>query len=395
MTSPEARHWRLDPRIDFLNHGSFGACPGVVLERQQELRERLERQPVQFMTRELEPLLDEARTALARFVGADSDGLVFVPNATTGVNTVLRSLRLTPGDELLTTDHVYPACRNALARVAAESGARLVVAHVPFPIDSAAQVLDAILGAVTPRTRLALVDHVTSPTGLVFPVETIVAELERRGVATLVDGAHAPGMVALDVRGVNAGYYTGNCHKWLCAPKGAAFLWARADRRDDLRPLVTSHGASATRPDRARLHVEFDWTGTQDPTPYLTVPAALEAMQALTPGGWPEVRERNRRLALEARRILCEALGIAPPSPESMIGALAAVPLPPGSPNPQVLSTWMDPLQQALVERHRIEVPIFPHPAPPQRVLRVSAQLYNEPVQYERLASALVDLLRG
>jgi len=395
VTSPQARHWRLDPGIDFLNHGSFGACPTVVLARQQELREQLERQPVQFMTRELDPLLDAARAALARFVGADSDGLVFVHNATTGVNTVLRSLRFAPGDELLTTDHVYPACRNALGRVAAESGARLVVAHVPFPIDSATQVVDAFLGAVTPRTRLALVDHVTRPTGLVWPVETLVAALESRGVPTLVDGAHAPGMLPLDVRSLNAAWYTGNCHKWLCAPKGAGFLWARPDRRDGLRPLVTSHGATATRTDRPRLHLEFDWTGTEDPTAYLSIPAALDALELMTPGGWPEVRERNRQLALEARRILCAALAIEPPSPDSMIGALAAVPLPAGKPNPQVLSAWMDPLQQALVERYHIEVPIIPHPAPPARVLRVSAQLYNEPVQYERLAGALVDLLHG
>lgn len=393
MTGDLARHWSLDPSISFLNHGSFGACPVEVLAFQQTLRARLERQPVQFLGRDLEGLLDAARAALAAFVGADPADLAFVPNATTGVNTVLRSLQLAPGDELLASDHAYPACRNALDREAARAGARVVVAPVPFPIDAPELVVEAFLARVTPRTRLALVDHVTSPTGIVWPVESVVPALQSRGVDVLVDGAHAPGMVALDLRALGAAYYTANCHKWLCAPKGAAFLHVRRDRQDVVRPLVTSHGATAVRQDRPRLHLEFDWPGTHDPTAYLSVPAAIRVVGGLVPGGWPEVMRRNRDLALAARRLLCEALELAPPCPESMLGALAAVPLPDGDPRAVSPPEWMDPLQQVLVEEHRIEVPIFPWPAPPRRLLRVAAQLYNHLDEYRRLAALLPRLL--
>jgi len=389
--NPCSVHWTLDPDVTFLNHGSFGACPAVVLEAQRRLRDRMERQPVQFLARDLEGLLDGARAGLAGFIGADPDDLAFVPNATTGVNTVIRALRLEPGQELLTTDHVYNACRNALLWAEGQ-GARVVVCRVPFPLASPDEVVAALVERASPRTRLALVDHVTSPTGLVYPVERIVRELSSRGIETLVDGAHAPGMVPLDVGALGAAYYTGNCHKWLCAPKGAAFLHVRRDRQEGLRPIVISHGANSPRTDRSRFRLEFDWGGTDDPTPYLCIREAIRFLGALLPGGLPELRERNRTLALQGRSTLCAALGISPPAPEEMIGSLAAVPLPPGGASATVLP-MLDLLQKALYEKHRIEVPVFPFPAPPQRLLRVSAQIYNAPEQYQRLAEALRELL--
>ena len=387
--SPLAAHWTLDPDVTFLNHGAFGACPRAVLELQAELRTRMERDPIDFLVRAIEPLLDEARARLAAFLRADPEDLAFVDNATAGVNTVLRSLAFEPGDELLTTDHAYNACANALRAVAGRSGARAVVAEVPFPLSGPREVEDAVLGAVTDRTRLVLLDHVTSATGVRFPVESLVPALQARGVDVLVDGAHAPGMVPLDLEALGAAYYTGNCHKWLCAPKGAAFLHVRKDRQADVRPLVISHGANSTRTDRSRFRLEFDWTGTRDPSPPLCVPRALEVVGGLVPGGWDEVCARNHALACRARSLVCEALGVAPPCPESMLGSLAAVELPDHPRWPLPGPRDLDPLQDALFARHRIEVPVYGWPLPHRRWIRVSPHLHNSEAQHGFLAAAL------
>jgi isopenicillin-N epimerase len=394
QTDDPARHWTLDPGCDFLNHGSFGACPREVLATQSRLRAQIERQPVRFFMREHDALLDQARVALAAVLDAEPAELVFVPNATTGVNAVLRALPFAPGDELLTTDHAYNACANALRFVAERAGARVVVARMPFPVHSPDEAVAAVLAAVTPRTRLALIDHVTSPTALVLPVARIVRALAERGVDTLVDGAHAPGMVPLSLRALGAAYYTGNCHKWLCAPKGAGFLAVRADRQARVRPAVISHGANSPRTDRSRFQLEFDWTGTADPTAYLAVPAAIAFLSGLLPGGLASLMDHNRALALRARAHLAAQLGTTLPCPDEMIGAIASVPLPDGpalassSPPPLV-----DPLQDALLARYQTEVPIVPWPAPPGRLVRISAQHYNRFEQYERLATHLRALL--
>jgi isopenicillin-N epimerase len=380
--------WPLDRNVAFLNHGSYGACPTEVLRHQAALREEMEAEPVRFLGRELDGRLDAARASLAAFVGADPDDLAFIANATGGVNAVLRSLALSPGDELLTTDHAYGACRNTLDYVAGRCGARVNVALLPFPVASPDAVVDAVLSKVTARTRLALLDHITSPTGLILPIERLVAELASRGIETLVDGAHAPGMVPLDLRALGVAYYSGNCHKWLCAPKGSAFLWVRRDRQADIHPLTISHGATGVRPGRSRFRLEFDWTGTQDPTAWLTVPRAIDYLGGLLPGGWPALMARNRALALEARRLLCDATGASSPCPDQMIGSLASVRLPD---SPTMESGWRvrDPLQGRLFDGWGIEVPIMRWPAPPRRLLRISAALYNTPDQYARLADAL------
>lgn len=372
------KFWRLDPGVLFLNHGSFGACPQPVLEEQQRWRERMERQPVRFFVRELPDSMAAARAALAAFVGADADHLAFVPNATAGINAVLRSLRLRPGDEILVTDHAYNAVRCAASAVAQASGASLRVAAIPFPVSSPDQVVESLLRHVTERTRLAIVDHVTSPTALVFPIERIVGELERRGVDVLVDGAHAPGLVPVDLRAIGAAYYVANCHKWLCAPKGAGFLYVRPDRQEGIHPVSISHGWDAPLAGRTRFRAEFDWTGTFDPSAVLCVPTAIEFVGSLHADGWDGVRARNRAVALDARRRLCETLGIEPPAPEEMIAAMASVPLPESGGG----------LEERLAA-HGIEVPVITWPPSPWRLLRISAHVYNEPGEYERLAAAL------
>ena len=391
---PLAAHWALDPGVAYLNHGSFGACPTAVLEFQAALRSWLEREPVDFLARELGGRLAEARAALGLFIGADPEGLVFIPNATTAVNAALRSWPLNPGDEILTTDHTYGACRKAAEFVASRRGARVVVARVPFPLDDPGQVIEPVLAAISPRTRVALLDHVTSPTALVFPIQSLVDGLRQRGVEVIVDGAHALGMVSLDLDRLGAACYTANAHKWLCAPKGAAFLHVREDLRGRIRPLVVSHAYDPAG-GGVRFREEWDWTGTDDPTPWLSIPECLGYLGGLVPGGWPGLMRRNHELALRAREILLAAFGAPAPCPSEMVGAMAAVPLPaaaPGSPvallDQDALSGW---------SRNRgIESCFFPWSAAPGgKLVRVSAQLYNDEDQYLQLAALLGEALRA
>ena len=390
MTAPAdlAALWPLDPAVTFLNHGSYGACPKAVLEHQAALRAELEAEPVLFLGRNLEARLDAARARLAAFLGADPDDLAFVTNATGGVNAVLRSLSFAAGDEVLTTDHAYAACKNTLDYVAGRADVKVNVAVVPFPLASPDEVVAAVLAKVTPKTRLALLDHITSPTALVLPIAKLVRELAARGIDALVDGAHGPGMVPLDLNALGAAYYTGNCHKWLCTPKGSAFLWVRRDRQAAVHPLTISHGHTGEREGRTRFRLEFDWMGTSDPTAWLTVPMAIDYLGALLPGGWPALMARNRALALEGRALLCAAAGSPPVCPEEMVGSIASVRLP-DSPLKKPAWRQPDPLQPRLFGEWGIEVPIMRWPAAPKRLIRISAQLYNRREQYVRLAGAL------
>ena len=395
MPSEFARHWTLDPAIAFLNHGSYGAAPRQVLAAQQAWRDRMEAEPVRFFSHDLEPALAAARASLGAFIGADGDDLAFVPNATAGFNTVLRSLRFAPGDELLTTDHAYNATKNAMEFVAERDGARVVIAAVPYPTDGPASVSEAVLAAATPRTRLAVLDHITSATAFIFPLQPLVAELAARGVETLVDGAHAPGQVALDVPALGASYYTANLHKWVCAPKGSGFLWVRRDRQAAIRPLAISHGANSPRVDLSRFRLEFDWTGTADQSAFLAVPDAIGFGEQLLPGGWAALRERNHALAIAGRDVLWEALEIDPPVPDEMIGCMASIPLPletrPG--RVQGVELYGDPVHDHLAQLG-MQVMITPWPQRPdsgpwRRLVRISAAAYNDLGQFQRLAAAL------
>jgi isopenicillin-N epimerase len=391
MPSPLASRWSLDPEVTFLNHGSYGAAPRAVLEVQAELRSRMEKEPVRFFQRDLQGLVDDAVARLGAFVGSPVDDIGPVSNATSGVNAVLRSLEFQAGDELVVTDHAYPACRNAVEFVAHRWGARVVVVKLPLASPGAPETADRIIEAVSERTRLVLISHVTSPTAVVIPVAEIVARLDAVGVDTLVDGAHAPGMVPVDVAAIGAAYYAGNCHKWMCAPKGAGFLYVRPDRQDRVVPAVISHGYTGSDNRRSRHRQLFDWVGTDDPTALLSVPAAIDALAAMVPGGWDEVRARNHTLVLAGRAAVADELaGLLrePLPPDSAVGSMAAIPLPDGTDRTEP-PTDRDPLQDRLWESHRIEVPIIAWPHWPHRVIRISAQLYNDPSQYEQLGAAL------
>lgn len=381
------QHWTLDPKVTFLNHGSFGACPRVVIDAQTAIQARIHQEPVTFFARDLPGLYQDVRDRLATFLGASARDLAFVGNATAGVNTVLASFPLSPGDEILLTDHGYNACNNAAAFYADRAGAKVRVAQVPFPIEDPEQVTAAILSAVTPKTKLALIDHATSPTALVLPLRAIVSALRERGVETLVDGAHGPGMLPIALDELGAAYYTGNCHKWLCAGKGAAFLHVRSDLRQRLRPLVISHGAGLPEDHPDRFFAEFDWPGTLDPSAVLSVPVALDFFQNLLPGGWPQVQATLHNQAKRVRARLQEALGQPPPCPESMIGAMVPMIVPGQSPRPGRVP--MDGLHFQLFEEHRIEVPVFTIPKPGVRILRVSTHLYSQEADITRLIGAL------
>jgi isopenicillin-N epimerase len=403
--SEHARHWRLDPGVVFLNHGSFGACPAAVLEEQARLRGLMEAEPVAFFVERMGPLLDEARVALAAFVRCRGEDLVFVPNATTAVATVIEHLAgaggeggegawLRPGDEVLATAHEYPACMNNLRRAAARAGARVVSVPIPFPLSDPGEAAEAVLGAVTGRTRVALISHVTSPSALILPLERIVPELERRGVVVIVDGAHAPGFTAVNVAGLGCSFYTANCHKWMCTPKGSAFLYIREDRQRGLRPLVLSNNAETPRPGRKHLLTEFDFTGTADYSAWLSIPAAIRFLGGVATGGWPGLMERNHAVLMRAKGHIEGMLGVGAAAPESMLGSMATIFLPPHEPERQARlsarpSRYHDALQDALLERHRIQVPIWAVPGEVRRFIRISVQLYNAPGQYEYLAGAL------
>lgn len=372
----------LDPDIVFLNHGSFGACPREVFASQQRWQLAMERNPVDFLGRRSAQLLAGARAALAAVVGARHDDLVFVPNATTGVNVVVRSIALSPGDEVLTTDHEYGACDAAWERACARHGATYRRVEIPLPYDRDA-VVDRLMAAVTPRTRLVYFSHVTSTTALILPAADICRAARARGIPTLVDGAHAPGQVALDLDALGADFYVGNCHKWMCAPKGSAFLWARPEHQAMLEPTVVSWGYAAG----AGGHAGFDaylgrsvferhmqWQGTRDIAAWLSVPDAI-AFQACH--DWPAVRTRCHALAREAQAVLSARHGLAPVARDDDWAQMVAIPVPVQDP---------EALRARLFEESAIEVPVTSHAG--RVFVRVSVQGYNDEGDLARLLDA-------
>ena len=383
-----AGHWILDPETSFLNHGSFGATPLSVLEEQSRLRNLIESDPVRFFERNYIPLMKAAIGRLSEFMNADSEGLVFVKNTTEGVNTVLRSLDLTPGDEIIVTNHSYQACWNAVDFVTERSDAKTVVVDIPFRVKNEEEIVDLIMDKVTGNTVLAMIDTVTSATGLRMPFEKLVRNLQGVSVDVLLDAAHGPGIVPLDLKAMDVAYCTGNCHKWICTPKGSAFLHIREDRKGFVKPLSISHGYSFDGTDQEKFEYEFGWPGTQDPTAWLCIPHAIEFLGGLVDGGWQEIMEHNTALAIQGREILCGALGTSPPVPDSMVSSIAAVEMPDeGDVGPMSLEG--DPFHNFLLDEFGIQVPVFPWKHHNKRYIRISAQLYNHVEEYEFLADCL------
>ncbi len=365
--------------ISFLNHGSFGGVPRVVFEEQERWRRRIEAEPIELLGRRQPELIEVAKRPVGTWLGMRTEDFGLVTNASEGINAVLYSLRFSPGDELLTTTHVYNAVRMAMRHTAARHDATYREIDIPTPVGGRADIAGPVIAALNERTKLVVIDHITSPTGLIFPVEEIAAACASRGIEVLIDGAHAPGMIDLDVPATGATYYAGNLHKWVCAPKGCAFLWVASRRRADVHPCVVSHNYGKS------LAEEFGWQGTRDASAWLAMPTALAFMSDL---GWERVRTHNHALAVWAQAMLVERFNVAPVSPldGSLIGATATVPLP--APLANMTDEQGAALQQSLYSRDGVEVPLFRWQETWH--LRVSCQVYNEPADYERLARAVI-----
>jgi isopenicillin-N epimerase len=369
----------LDPTVTFLNHGSFGACPRPVFEEYQRWQRELERQPVEFIGRRYNGLMRAAREALAENVGAAADNLVYVPNATVALNIVARSLKLQPGDEILTTDHEYGAIERTWRFVCAQTGARLVTQSIPLPLTTPDEFVEALWTGVTPHTRVICLSHITSPTALLFPVEAVCRRAREAGVLTVVDGAHTVGQLPLNLDASGADVYTSNCHKWLCAPKGSAFLYARPEIQPLIEPLIVSWGYEAEVPGPSRFIDEQEYTGTRDIAAYLATPAAIEFMRA---NDWDHVRAECHALAIEVWQQLTTLTGLSPFSGPEHFAQMVAVPLPPCD---------VAVLKSRLYDECHVEVPIYRWQGRP--VIRVSVQAYNTHSDMERLMEGLTALL--
>jgi isopenicillin-N epimerase len=358
----------LDPDVVFLNHGSFGACPRPVFEAYQDWQRELEREPVDFIFRRLPGLLAEARAALAAYVAASPDDVTFVQNAGTGVNIAARAIDLRPGDEVLATGLEYGACDFAWESICRAAGARYVRAEMPFPVGD---VVDLLFAQKTERTRVVYASHITSETGIRLPVEEIVARGRTEGLITVVDGAHAPAHVPLDLEALGADFYAGNCHKWLCAPKGSGFLHVRPEHQARVDGAIVSWGHR----EPATFLSRTEEQGTRDESAYLSVPAAIAFQHEYD---WDAVRAQCVELCRAARRELCAALGTEPIAPEEMVLQMASVRIPDGVDGAA--------LGRVLWEEHRIEIPLM---RPQQDLLRISIAAYTTREDVDRLLEAL------
>ena len=369
----------LDPNVVFLNHGSFGACPRLVFDEYQFWQLELERQPVDFIQRRLKNLMLDAREALASYLGADIDEVVYITNATMGINIVARSLTIRAGDEVLTTDHEYGSMNRVWELVCQRQGARYVRSTVGMPAESSGQVVDAIWAGVTNRTKVLFISHITSPSALIFPIEELIKRSREAGIITVIDGAHAAGQLQLNLSQLGADFYVGNCHKWMMAPKGSGFLFARKDMQQMLEPLV---GGKSAREDNApRLPAEHQYQGTRDYAAFLSVPAAVRFMAE---HDWTRVRQRCHELLRYARQEVSALTGLQPATPDSpdwfsQMGGLRISPCDGRE------------LKRRLLDEYSIEIPITGWRD--QRYVRLSVQGYTTQSDIDRLIEGLATLI--
>jgi isopenicillin-N epimerase len=383
-----SRHWELDDETVFLNHGSYGATPTIVLDEQKRWQRLLEKDPVRFYEEIAPDALRKSREAIANLVNCDPEDLALIENATSGVNIILRSLSFEKGDEIIVPDHAYQACRNTIDYVAEKWGAVVITCEIPFPVKNTQIIIDNVMKCVTKRTKLALIDTVTSPTGLRMPFEELVELLESKGVNVLLDAAHGIGMIPLNLEKIGASYTTSNCHKWLCAPKGSAFLHVKKDLQEFIHPLTISHGMTVPLGGSTRFRHEFDWTGTRDISAWCVLPFVIEELSQLVGMSWEEIMEHNKDLVIKGRNIICEKLNIKPQCPDEMVASISTIKI--SSKKDNIVDFHeIDPLHLELLKNYNIQVPVWYWPSPEGRYIRISAQLYNNKEEYEYLANVL------
>ena len=376
------KHFLLDPSITFLNHGSFGATPKPVFAVYRRWQRELERQPVEFLGRRITGLLAESRAALGEHFGTHADNLVYTQNVTVSLNIVARSLELGPGDEVLSTDHEYGALDRTWRFLSKERGFRYINQHIETPLTTEEKFIADFWQGVTSRTRVIFISHITSPTAIIFPVKEIILRARSAGILTVVDGAHVPGQIPLHLDALGADFYGGNLHKWLCAPKGAGFLYARPDVQHLLKPLVVSWGYESEFPSRSNFIDHHEWWGTRDMAAFLSVPRAI---QFQLENHWDEVRDSCHQLCAYAQKRICELTSLAPlhPQTDNWFRQMASAPLP--------AETDLVLLKKRLYDDYRVEIPLIDWNG--NRLIRVSIQGYNTKRDVDILLRALSTLL--
>jgi isopenicillin-N epimerase len=385
---PLVQHWQLNQNIVYLNHGSFGATPTVVMNKQRALQLETEAEAIEFYIDKLPSLINDSKSALADFVGTSTNNIVFTQNTTTGVNTILKSLAAKQGDEWLTTNHAYGACAHALQHYAAKNKCQINIATIDYPIQSKQAILDAIEKSITPKTTIALIDYVTSASAFIMPVPEIIQLLQAKGIQVIVDAAHCPGMIDINLNELKPDYFIANCHKWICSPKGSAFIYVAPKHQSTIEPLVFSHYNDMSPDSAAHWSNQFMWDGTHDYSAYICVKDALAHMPTLINGGWDAIKKHNHELVWQAATKIANAFNVTLPAPKEMIGSICNIPMPNGqAPSRKFHSNVA--LKDTLFHKYNIEVPVFMFPAAPTQWLRISAQLYNNMEQYNYLIDCL------
>ena len=394
--SKHVEHWDLDTSMTFLNHGAFGGTPRAVLARQTEFRRQSDAQPLRYFMREHDDLVNKSKQTVGDFLGMNPNNFVFVQNTTQGINTILHSLRPEKGDEWLITSLNYGACVQTFNWYATRYNVQLNTAIIPFPLHNEDEIVERVLAAVTSKTRLVLLDHITSATGIILPIKKIIDRLRDYEIDVLIDGAHAPGMLPLDIESLGAAYYVGNGHKWICSPKGAAIMYVRPDKQRDLLPLQLSHRHDKAVGTPENWSNQFIMTGTMDYSPYFCMATAIDFFENTFENGWSGVRNYNHNLTLQARKLLADALETTLPAPENRIGNLATILLNDDVAPPAYGYNYSEGLQDRLFYEHNIEVPIFyiknHETGKTAQYLRIACQLYNSLPQYQHLATILLKI---